>query len=822
MPVAHLTHNQFRLCPESDVAAPGDGRAPASGPPVPIGLHFVLGIVSLVMLLSVANGFGGAAVPWTTYEAEDMATSGTILGPQYAPHLVASEASGRKCVRLNAVGDYVQFTATSSANAIVVRYSVPDTPDGAGTNYTLSLYTNGSFAAKLPLTSRYSWLYGAYPFTNNPAAALPRNFYDEVRMLGLSINTGDSVRLQKDITDTAPNYVIDLVDLENVSSPLTAPANSLSVTSFGAVGDGITDCTSAFQNCINAAAGAKTVWVPAGTYVISATLNLPSNTTLQGAGNWYSTLIGSAALYNTPSRRLNLNGTGSNIHLADFAITGFLNYRKDTEGNDGLGGSYGTGSSISRIWVEHTKAAAWLYNSSGLVVDSCRFRNTLADGINLNRGMRNTVVTNCTARGTGDDCFAIWPSSGTQNYPPGLNAITHCTGQMPFLANGGAIYGGMSNRIEDCLFQDLPYGCGILLSTTFPVGTNVFAGTTVAQRCDLFRCGGYDEGYGWRAALQLCLDNYASGISNVQLGNLNISNSISDGLSIIGGIGRLSNAVAAQINIPNYGLGASGRHGAWASSETVGSLAFSNSAVLEYRDDSPNFAFNFLNQITVQTSPAGRSFTVDGTPYNSAQTFSWTSGSPHTIGVNSPQSGGTGILYAWNSWSDSGAISHTVVPGSPTTYTANFTTRYFLTMTAGAGGSVTPVSDWFDSGTLVNLSATASNGYSFSGWTGSGSGSYSGTNDPASIVVTAPITEVASFALIPSRILGISVSSNASVTFTYATVPGFPYHVETATNLSSPTWQPIAGSSTNATGSSVTFIDPNPSSAERYYRTVSP
>jgi hypothetical protein len=644
-----------------------------ASPPLLTILHRVLGIIALVIAFGAENVFGGAAVPWTTYEAEDMGTTGTLLGPQYGPHLIASEASGRKCVRLSAVGDYVQFTAASNANAIVVRYSVLDTTDGSGTNYTLSLYTNGSFAAKLPLTSRYSWLYGAYPFTNNPGAGLPRNFYDEVRKLDLSINSGDSVRLQKDISDTANNYVIDLVDLENVAPPITAPVNSLSVTSFGAVGDGTNDCTSAFQNCINAAAGSKTVWIPAGTYVISATLNLPSNTTLQGAGYWYSTLIGSAALYNNPSRRINLNGAGSNIHLADFAITGFLNYRNDTEGNDGLGGSYGTGSSILRIWIEHTKAAAWLYNSSGLVVDSCRFRNTIADGINLNRGMRSTIVTNCTARGTGDDCFAIWPSSGAQSYPPGLNAITHCTGHVPFLANGGAIYGGTSNRIEDCLFQDLPYGCGILFSTTFPVGTNVFAGTAIAQRCDLFRCGGYDDGYGWRAALQLCLDSYASGISNVQLSQLNISNSISDGLSIIGGIGRLSNAVATQVSIPNYGLGASGRHGAWASSETVGVLTFSNSTVIEHRDDSLKFTFNFV---------------TNSAPY--AQSIQ---------GIN---------------------------------------------------------------------------------------------------------------------------AGNGTVKLTYDTVPGFPYRVEATAILFPARWLPIAGSATNATGNSVTFIDLNPQEGQRYYRIVSP
>jgi hypothetical protein len=337
------------------------------------------------------------------------------------------------------------------------------------------------------------------------------------------------------------------------------------------------------------------------------------------------------------------------------------------------------------------------------------------------------------------------------------------------------------------------------------------------------RTAGYDEGYGWRAALQICLDHYASGITNVALSNLNISNSISDGLSIIGGIGRLSNAVAAQVSIPNYGLGASGRHGAWASSETFGGLAFSNSPVVEYRNDSANFSFNFLNSITVQTSPAGRSFTVDGMGYSSAQTFGWTAGSAHPIGVNSPQSGGTGVLYAWNSWSDGGAVSHTVAPGSSNTYTANFTTRYFLTMNAGGGGGVSPASDWIDSGTLVNLSATPSNGYSFSGWTGSGSGSYSGTNNPHPTIISGPITETGSFARVPSRILGISVNSTGSVRFSYATFPGFSYHVVMTTNFSPTTWQMIAGSATNATGTIVTFTDPSPASGgERYYRIASP
>ncbi len=536
----------------------------------------------------------GASVPWTTYEAEQSTNlTGSIVGPQYVANLVGAEASARKCVRLNTTGQYVEFVAGGVANSIVVRYSVPDTSDGKGADYTLSLYLNGQFLKKLALSSKYSWLYGAYPFTNNPSAGTPRNFFDETRVLGVPLAPGDKIRLQRDADDTAAYYIVDLVDLENVAAPLPAPANSLAVTNYGAKPDGVTDCTSAFQTCITAAQGqGKAVWVPPGTFIISGTLNLPSNTTLQGAGMWYTTLAGNPSLYNTASsRRVNLNGAGSNIHLADFAITGCLNYRNDTEPNDGLGGSYGTGSTISRIWIEHTKTAAWILNSQGLVVDGCRFRDTIADGINVNLGMRGTVVTNCTARGTGDDGFAIWPAPGPESYIPGLNVITHCTTQSPFLANGGAIYGGISNRVEDCLFQDIVYDCGILISTTFPVGSNIFSGLTVAQRCDLVRCGN-------NAGLQVCLQN--GSLSGLEMNNLNILESIADGMNIIApgsnptaGLGTLSDASMASVAIPVYGLGYSGKHGLWARNDAIGALLISNSVIGEYRNDSPHFAFKF-------------------------------------------------------------------------------------------------------------------------------------------------------------------------------------------------------------------------------------
>ena len=754
-----------------------------------------------IISIHSAQAFNGATVPWTTYEAENMTINGgQILGPPQrvvdnnapATNTVDMEASGRQCVRLTAAGQYVQFAAQATANAMVVRYSVPDTANGVGANYTLSLYLNGTFLQKVPMTSMYSWVYGGYPFQNTPGAGTPRNFYDEARLSGLTINPGDLVRLQVDAGDTATNYDIDLVDLENVATPLTQPGNSLSITSYGADTTGVNDSSAALVNCISAAISqSKSVWMPAGTYKISEPINLPSNITIQGAGMWYTTLVGDPTVYGNPAqtynynssnRRISLVGNGSNIQLSDFAIIGKLNYRNDSDWNDGLVGAYGTGSTISRIWVEHTKTGAWIWNSSGLVVDSCRFRDTMADGINVNGGMQGTIVTNCTTRGTGDDCFAMWPAVvNPQSYIPGFNVFTHCTAQVPFFANGGGIYGGVSNRIEDCVFQDVPYGAGILINGTYPVSSaNVIRGQTVAQRCDLNRCGGYDPGWQWRGAL--ALDAESMVLTNLFVNNLNISNSLSYAVKIISRNGdAMYNSLMSNVVISTYALAdppyqpqpnyVDGVFGVWAGNGANGNLTISGltvngDAITSYPggqgDDITNEAsgFTFIvvtnsNGTTVGTSPAGLSFTVDGTNYTTQQTFNWVPGSNHTIATIGTQSGGTGVQYVWSSWSDGGAILHTVAPTTGTTFTANFTTQYFLTMNAGANGSVSPASDWTNSGAVVNISATPAGGFSFNNWTGSGSGSYSGNNNPASITMNGPIIETASFAT-PSKIIAIN------------------------------------------------------------------
>lgn len=553
-------------------------------------------------LLLFAREKNGATIPWTTYEAEGMKTTGSLLGPKYEPYLVETESSGQRCVKLGAKAQYVEFTAAAIANSMIIRYSLPDNKEGNGLHSTLGIYKNGRFLQYANISSRHCLLYGTYPFTNNPDAGKPRNFYDEVSIKNLQIKKGDIIRIQLDCgTTDAQSCIIDLADLENIAPPLPAPANAISITDKQFVQSNSSgDYTEALRNCIAAAVkSGKAVWIPAGTYKITGDIVLPEGINIQGAGMWYSNFVGDDSLYADETKRVRFKGTGGHIHLSDFAIIGKLNYRSDREANDGITGSYGTGSTIARLWIEHTKVGMWIENSTRLHIDGCRLRNTIADGINFCVGMNQSVINNCTARNTGDDCFAIWPAVfATQQFSPAQNRIEHCTAQLPFLANGAAIYGGESNQLSHCTFIDISPGSAILISTTFPTESkskninNNFSGTTVIDNCDLHTSGGFDHTWNWRAAVEICLDK--RNISGLQLRNLTIDKSLSNGLSIIannepGKTGTLSNTTLENVHVSTYGIGTGNSHGLYVSPGAQGSLNIIHCNIPEIKQAADSF-----------------------------------------------------------------------------------------------------------------------------------------------------------------------------------------------------------------------------------------
>ena len=551
------------------------------------------GVLLFTNSLNAAVPARGAEILWTTYEAEDMATNGDVIGPTYNRYIEATEGSGKKAVKLITTSQHVEFTAKGTANTIIVRYNIPDAASGNGIDATLSLYKNGTFVQKIPVTSRFSHLYGNYPWTNDPAAGSHKGFFDEAQLKVDTIRVGDVIRLQKDATDNAPYYIIDLVDLENVAPPATMPNGFLSLTDYGAVPDDDNADTDALQNAITAAkAQGKSVWIPAGVFRIGGTISL-DNITIKGAGMWHSKFLGLDDY--ADGKRLYFTGSGNNIHLSDFSLFGKLNYRNDSEGNDGIVGSYGTGSTIKNIWVEHTKTGAWITNSDNLRIEGMRFRNTIADGINLCTAMRNTLVYNCTSRNTGDDCFAMWPT-GSGTYQPGFNVFKNNTAVAPWLAHGFAIYGGESNRVEDCVIKDVGQGAGILISTTFPA--TGFTGTTVVQRNEIIGSGGDDNSFSWRGALQIMADRLS--ISGVKVNNLTITDAVSDGIKFqSNGSSQITNVTIDSVTIQNAGKRGSG-YGITENPGVQGNATISNTTITSAAsgpvlDQSASFTLRFIS-----------------------------------------------------------------------------------------------------------------------------------------------------------------------------------------------------------------------------------
>lgn len=431
----------------------------------------------------------GAALPYTTYEAENATTNATMLTKsiQYLTD-IQSEASGRQAVELSNTGEYVEFTLTQPANAMVLRYCTPDSSDGAGINSDLSLYINGKDSGNLLLTSKYAWMYGEYPYTNNPGNGRGHRFFDEIRTFFPegTLEKGTTIKLQKDSSDTAGYYIIDFIECELVEDALTQPSNSISVTDYGAVANDGNDDYQAFANCISAAQNAgKEVWVPAGNFdlVTEQPFNV-SDVTIRGAGMWHTNLNGAGAAFK-------YQGT---CRFYDFAMTGVSTVRDD--GGD-LAGFEGAGTAtnvtIENIWMEHMKVGIWSYTTTNLVIQGCRIRNTYADGINICSSTNGATIRNNSLRNTGDDCIAIWPWQGDSCN----NTIAYNTIQLPTLANGIAVYGGSGNVVEHNYVADtINNGSGICIGTDYDTLKN-FSGTTTVRDNILVRCGSYHCDYSY-------------------------------------------------------------------------------------------------------------------------------------------------------------------------------------------------------------------------------------------------------------------------------------------------------------------------------------
>lgn len=442
--------------------------------------------------LDITNGAArpsrGAIVPFTEYEAEAGTSAGAVVGPDRAYGTVAAEASGRKAVHLDGSGKSVEWTTSAKANALVIRYSMPDSAEGGGTNGTVSLYIDGKKSKALPVSSKYAWVYGPYTYMGKPSDGSPHRYFDESRYLVGEIAAGAKLRLQRDDGDA--DITIDLIDTEVAPAAYAKPADALSLTDFGAKADDGQDDASALRDAIKAAQMQKKVlYVPTGTFDLKSQIDV-DHVTIRGAGPWYTTLQGSAPVGG-------FNGKGDGVQLLDFSLDVGVMVRNDGEADSAIDGSYGTGLLVQNLWITHAKTGVWLNGpTKGAYVVGCRIHDTSADGVNFHAvpdqgSVDFSAVEHTHVRNTGDDALAMY-SEGKANES---NRFKFDTVRLPMLANGAAIYGGKGNSIEDLEIADtVNAAAGIAISTRFD-RTTMFEGTTSVLRSTLVRTGGHEPNW---------------------------------------------------------------------------------------------------------------------------------------------------------------------------------------------------------------------------------------------------------------------------------------------------------------------------------------
>ncbi|WP_455028344.1 calcium-binding protein [Neisseria sp.] len=438
----------------------------------------------------------GAKLGYTTYEAEQGKLKNGVVKnapSSEAEHATAREASGQAYVDLPTNAS-VSFIAQADANAVTVRYTVPDGESGK-----VEVKVNNTVIGTLDLSSKSNWQYldnykyhpdGDIKVHDTPAAdRLARFQFDEVSQLfkNAHINKGDTVTITN--LDSTP-VGIDLIDLEKAPDAIRQPENSVSITDFGAVANDGSDDYQAFMAAIESAkASKKSVYIPEGQFDFSRPISLyvPDGIKITGAGQWHTKLH----FLNTEAAKYDDKGYASggggitfepgskDIDLGNLSMDSNLNSRHDEKANyKGISGTLGTGSSIHDIKIEHFEAGVWIGDYSknkplnytdGLTISNATIRNNLADGVNFAQGTSNSTVINSNIRGNGDDGLATWSShhENTNAHVAENNRFLNNTVELGWRAAGIGIFGGKGHEVANNLIKDNANWGGVRLNTVF-------------------------------------------------------------------------------------------------------------------------------------------------------------------------------------------------------------------------------------------------------------------------------------------------------------------------------------------------------------------
>ena len=420
----------------------------------------------------------GAKMPYTTHEAENTSVeNGATIQQSTDMESTAVEATNQTYVELPKKGAAVTFNVTEPANALNIRYTIPD-----GASGQLDVQVNGSSVGNLDLSSHSAWQYlkGDHEYDQAIDGSSARFRFDETRLLlkDIQLKSGDKISLVKKKDDNVP-YGIDFIELEQAPAPVAQGENSISIVDKGASANDDSDDTAALLAAVEEAkASGKSVYIPEGRFNFDKQVNIEAdNLKISGAGVWHTQLhftsdkrYGGGIVFGHNSNGIEL----SNLYM-DSNLTS--RYNEDAQ-YKAISGTLGKDSKIHDIWVQHFEVGMWIGDydqtgnmkyTDGLVVENARIRNNLADGINFAQGTKNSTVKNSNIRGNGDDGLAIWSSisDGTNAAAEENNKFLNNTIESGWRAAGIGIFGGKGHEISGNLIKDVFAGAGIRVNTVF-------------------------------------------------------------------------------------------------------------------------------------------------------------------------------------------------------------------------------------------------------------------------------------------------------------------------------------------------------------------
>ena len=420
----------------------------------------------------------GAKMPYTTHKVENASVeNGATIQQSTDMESTAVEATNQTYVELPKKDAAVTFNVTEPANALNVRYTIPD-----GASGQLDVQVNGSSVGNLDLSSHSAWQYlkGDHEYDQAIDGSSARFRFDETRLLlkDIQLKSGDKISLVKKKDDNVP-YGIDFIELEQAPAPVAQGENSISIVDKGASANDDGDDTAALLAAVEEAkASGKSIYIPEGRFNFDKQVNIEAdNLKISGAGVWHTQLhftsdkrYGGGIVFGHNSNGIEL----SNLYM-DSNLTS--RYNEDAQ-YKAISGTLGKDSKIHDIWVQHFEVGMWIGDydqtgnmkyTDGLVVENARIRNNLADGINFAQGTKNSTVKNSNIRGNGDDGLAIWSSisDGTNAAAEENNKFLNNTIESGWRAAGIGIFGGKGHEISGNLIKDVFAGAGIRVNTVF-------------------------------------------------------------------------------------------------------------------------------------------------------------------------------------------------------------------------------------------------------------------------------------------------------------------------------------------------------------------